>query len=192
MSRYLKLLIYGFALLLSIFLASCSSNDTLTVKIGENLVKAPLVIDVSHAIAGADIAFEYSSGLTFIEYEQSATVQSALLTPVVEKDGATHLGFFKEANEYTPQDSKLDIGYLVFEYTGKDAQIVTLTEVKLVEVIDKDTTSSEIIEGIKIKIGREGGVSPIIWIAVAIVIILLGTVGVIIKNKKSKQPVADI
>ena len=180
--------------LLSTFLLLGLASDMMTVEAGENVVKAPLVVDLSHAIAGADIAFEYSSGLTFVEYERSEAVKSALLTPVVEKNGTTHLGFYWDSNVYEPQDSKLDMGYLVFEYNGTDAQTVTLTEIKLIEVVDKDTTNSEILAAKVIRIGRAGGgMNPVMWIVIAVVAFIVGIVGYKIKKPKStpKPPTSE-
>jgi hypothetical protein len=130
--------------------------------IDEYQVKVPLTIDLSHAIAGVQFTFEYSTGLEFVSYEKSAAVSSALTTPVVVKDGYTHFGFYNTDNKYAPTDDKLNVGYLVFNCFNDDSQQVTLTEIKLVQVIDDDTTRSEFLAPVTIKVSPENGsVAPL-------------------------------
>jgi hypothetical protein len=126
-------------------------------------VQVPIVIDLSYVIAGMQFTFEYSTGLEFVSYEKSATVSSALATPVVVKDGYTHFGFYNVDNKYVPSDGKLDVGYLIFNCLTDDSQQVTLTEIKLVQVIDNDTTRSEFLAPVTIKVSPENGsMAPLI------------------------------
>jgi hypothetical protein len=66
--------------------------------INEHQVNVPLVVDLSSAVVGVEFAFEYSSGRDFVSYEKSVAVSSALTTPVVVKNGQTHLGFYNVDN----------------------------------------------------------------------------------------------
>jgi len=126
--------------------------------INERQVKVPLVIDVSYAIAGAQFTFEYSSGLEFVSYEKSEVVSSALTTPVVVKNGYTSVGFYNADNKYAPKDGKLDVGYLVFNCLNDDSQKVTLTEIKLVQIVDNGETRSEFLAPVEIKVLPENDV----------------------------------
>ncbi|MDR2699369.1 MAG: hypothetical protein LBC12_00870 [Nitrososphaerota archaeon] len=123
--------------------------------LNEGRVRVPLVVDVSYAVAGIEFAFEYSAGLEFVSYEKSTVVSSALDTPVVVKKGCTYLGFYNVDNRYMPENGKLDCGYLVFNRSSNGAQVVKLTEIKLVQVIDKDTTRSTLRAPVEIKISPE-------------------------------------
>ncbi|MCL1970355.1 MAG: hypothetical protein FWF66_02720 [Candidatus Bathyarchaeota archaeon] len=123
--------------------------------LNEGQVRVPLVIDVSYAVAGVEFAFEYSAGLEFISYEKSAVVSSALNTPVVVKKSCTYLGFYNADNRYMPENGKLDCGYLIFKCSSDTFQVVKLTEIKLVQVIDKDTTRSTLLTPVEIKISPE-------------------------------------
>ncbi|MCL2643020.1 MAG: hypothetical protein FWD52_05880 [Candidatus Bathyarchaeota archaeon] len=118
-------------------------------------VQIPLVIDLSYPIAGAQFAFEYSTGLEFVSYEKSNTVSSALTTPVVVKNGRTHLGFYTADNKYVPKDGKLDMGYLVFNCLNNDPQKITLTEIKLVQITDNGATHGAFLSPVEIKISSE-------------------------------------
>jgi hypothetical protein len=123
--------------------------------INEQQVKVPLVIDLSYTIAGAQFTFEYSSGLAFVSYEKSEAVSSALTTPVVVKNGYTSAGFYNADNKYVPKDGKLDAGYLVFNCLNDDSQKVTLTEIKLVQIVNNGETRSEFLAPVEIKVSPE-------------------------------------
>ncbi|MDR2708154.1 MAG: hypothetical protein LBB87_05365 [Nitrososphaerota archaeon] len=120
-------------------------------------VQVPLIIDLSHAIAGAQFTFEYSAGLEFVSYEKSAAVSSALITPVVVKNGYTHLGFYNADNLYGPKDGKLDIGCLVFNCLNDVSQKVALTEIKLVQVVNGGETRSEFLAPVEFQVSSENG-----------------------------------
>jgi len=124
---------------------------------GARQVRVPLVADISNSVAGAQFAFLYTDGLSFAAYEPSDAVKNGSLTPVVEKNGTTHLGFFSGFNIFAPQNGKLDMGYLVFDYTGQDRQSVTILEIELVEIVDNNTTANEFFGPITVEISREGG-----------------------------------
>ena len=123
----------------------------------EYQVQVPLVIDLSHSIAGAQFAFEYTAGLEFVSYEKSDSVSSALTTPVVVKDGHTHVGFYNTDNKYMSKEGKLDMGYLVFNRLSDNPQQVTITEIKLVQITDSGATHSEFLTPVEIKISPEKG-----------------------------------
>ena len=121
-------------------------------------VKVPVSIALKKPVAGAQFKFSHTDGLEFVSFERSEAVRSAIMTPIVAKDGYVHIGFFGRDNSYVPQGGALDAGHLVFNYSGAADQTIAMTEVKLVEVIDKDTTNSELITDIyEIKIPLSGG-----------------------------------
>jgi len=123
--------------------------------INEQQVKVPLVIDLSYTIAGAQFTFEYSTGLEFVSYEKSTAVSSALTTPVVVKNGYTSVGFYNADNKYVPENGKLDVGYLVFNCLNDNSQKVTLTEIKLVQIVNNGETRSEFLAPVEIKVSPE-------------------------------------
>ncbi|MCL2135361.1 MAG: hypothetical protein FWH37_07420 [Candidatus Bathyarchaeota archaeon] len=153
--KYLKRYLCSIVLLIVCLLLSAVSVSFGATNDGQ--VQVPVVIDVSHAIAGVEFAFEYSSGLEFVSYEQSAAVSSATTTSVVVKNGQTHLGFYSADNRYVPVNGKLDCGFFVFNRLGNTdgAQVVKLVEIKLVQVVDKDNTRSELLAPVEIKITSE-------------------------------------
>jgi len=121
-------------------------------------VKVPVAIALQKPVAGAQFKFSHTDGLEFVSFERSDAVKSAIMTPIVAKDGYINVGFFGRENSFIPQGGALDAGYLVFNHSGAADQSVAMTEVKLVEVIDKDTTNSELITDIyEIKIPLSGG-----------------------------------
>ena len=108
-------------------------------------VRVPVAISLSHPIAGAQFKFRHTDGLEFVSFERSEVVQSAMMTPTVARDGNIHIGFFSRENSFVPSGGELNAGQLIFNYSGATGQTIAMTEVKLVEVIDKDTTKSELI-----------------------------------------------
>ena len=148
-------------LVTAVFLLLSVVSVSFGAVVDECTVQVPLVIDLSHVIAGAQFAFEYSTGLEFVSYEKSEAVFSALTTPVVVKNGYTYLGFYNVDNRYAPENGKLDMGYLVFNCLNDDSQQVTMTEIKLVQVGDDGTTRSEFLAPVEIKVSSENGVEAL-------------------------------
>ena len=111
----------------------------------------PVTIGLSDAVAGAELKLSYTEGLELIGFEKSDETSSAMIAPIVKKDGYDHVGIFTKDNDYAPNNGELFIGYLVFEYDGTPNQAVTINEAKLVKVIDKDNTESE-VRGLDLKI----------------------------------------
>ena len=147
--------------LLSAVLSFSAIAADIVAESGAQQVKVPLVADLSDDIAGAQFAFSYTDGLSFADYEPSGAVESAGVTPAVEKDGVTYLGFFSGANDFAPQNGKLDMGYLVFDYTGDEPQSVTISEIKLVALSeDNDSTKDEVLGPITMSVSRVGGAAP--------------------------------
>ena len=147
--------------LLSAVLSLSAIAADIVAESGEQQVRVPLVVDLSDDIAGAQFAFSYTDGLSFADYEPSGAVESAGVTPAVEKDGVTYLGFFSGANDFAPQNGKLDMGYLVFDYTGDEPQGVTISEIKLVVLTeDNSSTKDEILGPITVSVSRVGGPAP--------------------------------
>ena len=153
--KHLKRYSYSVGLLLTAFLLMAVIPISFGAPLNDGQVQVPLIVDVSYAIAGAEFAFEYSAGLEFVSYEKSAVVSSAMNTPVVVKNGRTYVGFYNVDNRYVPENGKLDVGYLVFNSSSDASQLVKLTEIKLVQVIDKDTTRSTLLAPVEIKISPE-------------------------------------
>ena len=147
-------------------------------------VRVPVAISLSHPIAGAQFKFTHTDGLEFVSFERSELVQSAIMTPTVAKDGNIHIGFFSRENSFVPSGSELNAGQLIFNYSGATGQTVAMTEVKLVEVIDKDNTKSELItdvyeiqiplaDGEGLRIGFQEQSIPIWMIIIAGVVVVL-------------------
>jgi hypothetical protein len=164
-------------------------------------IKVPVTIALSHPIAGAQFKFHHTDGLEFVSFERSNAVRSAIMTPAVAKDGNIHIGFFGRDNGFIPQNGELDAGYLVFSYDGAPDQTLAMTEVKLVEVIDKDNTRSELITDVyEIKIpladgqdlrrgfapeAEAGGASPLLAIvSIAAVLLLAAACVVIVRQRR--------
>jgi hypothetical protein len=161
-------------------------------------VKVPISLQIPYNIAGAEFEISYTSGLTFVEFEKSEAIASAMTTPVVAKDnGKTYLGFFTAENEYAPVDGWLDVGFLTFEYNGEPEQSVTVTQAKFVQVVDKTSTNSETLI-INEQIAVPGGVlkvgKPINFVLIgaiaAAVLVIAGATVLVQKNRKLKAKLA--
>ena len=125
----------GVAVFSAILLLGCFGSAgalDITTAQGATQVRIPLILMLSRSIAGAEFAIEVSGGITSVRLERSAAINSATLTPVVEKSGKTYFGFFSGGNNYTPDaNGQLDVGYLVLGYSG-GAQSVTITETRTI------------------------------------------------------------
>jgi hypothetical protein len=139
-------------LIMAVFLSLIVFPVSFGAVVNDCQVHVPLVIDLSYAVAGVQFTFEYSAGLEFVSYEKSSAVSSALTTPVVVKNGYTYLGFYNADNLYAPKDGKLDAGYLVFNCLTDDSQQVTLTEIKLVQIVDDGATRNAFVAPVEIKV----------------------------------------
>ncbi|MCL2476720.1 hypothetical protein [Candidatus Bathycorpusculum sp.] len=145
--------VVSIVLVLAVFLSLVVVPVSFGAVLNDCQVRVPLVVDLSYVIAGAQFVFEYSAGLEFVSYEKSATVYSALTTPVVVKNGYACLGFYNADNLYVPKDGKLDVGYLVFNCLTDDPQQITLTEIKLVQIVDDGgATRNEFLAPVEIKV----------------------------------------
>lgn len=192
--KNLRILVVSICMLLcfSLNFAVAAQEDT-----AQEEVRVPISLQVPHAIAGAEFEISYTSGLTFTKFEKSSVIQSAMSTPVVEKNGKTYFGFFSGSNDYVPENGVLDVGFLVFAYSGEPNQSVTVTESKYVEVIDKDTTNSSILvlnqdisvplaPGASLKIGAT---SYVRWILLAAGALVFSGAFVFYRKKMAKKPV---
>lgn len=134
MRKYLKRvlpLLMALAILFSIAMP--------TVLAAENEIKVPISIKLPHAVAGVELEFNYSSGLTFVEWEKSDAIKAAAVTPVVERDGNTVIGIYNRDNSYAPDSSGvLDLGYLVFTGTTVNQKVV-IENAEFIHVINKST-----------------------------------------------------
>ena len=192
-----------FAWLPFFFLLTLSLNATAAAAVEE--IKVPVTIALSHPIAGAQFQFTHTDGLEFVSFEKSSFVQSAIMTPTVAKNGNIHIGFFGRDNGFVPQGGELNVGYLVFNYSGALNQTVAMTEVKLVEVVDKDNTKSELLTDIyEIEIPLSGGEGlrlgfkePMIptWaitVGVCVILLLCAACIVIIRQRRMLKSRSDL
>ena len=134
----------GIALILALVMIFSSVNAlAITVDVGVTEVKIPVIIDLTYSVAGVELSFEYTSGLQFVSYEAASSLQGATELPDVVENGRTIVGFYGSDNRFAPQGGQLNIGTLVFSYTGNDAQTVTVVETGIIKLLDKDTTERE-------------------------------------------------
>jgi hypothetical protein len=108
--------------------AFAPAGFALDVPRGQTEVRIPAAIAVNGPIAGAEIGFTHAGdGLTFTGLEPSASLAGAQRIKA-ERDGVVWVGFFSDENIYGPSaGGRLDMGYLVFAYTGDAVNTVTLT-----------------------------------------------------------------
>jgi len=196
----------NFRLLLCLYLCGLCFFTALAPKLAAETetVKVPVKIALSHPIAGAQFKFHHTDGLEFVSFEKSEAVGSAMMTPTVAKDGSINIGFFSRENNFIPQNGELNAGNLIFNYSGASGQKLAMTEVKLVEVIDRDHTKSELLtdvyeisvpvsSGKELRLGFKEPAVPL-WIVISaiIVIALLCLAGIVIirqrKMLKKQKP----
>jgi hypothetical protein len=96
-------------------------------------VHIPVTLPVDAAIAGGEIEFSQSAGLTYLRFEPAVGVHNPVKATVEDK---TYVGFFSSDNVYQPSAGNLLMGDLVFGYTGDIAEQVTLSKIKLHTKID--------------------------------------------------------
>ena len=120
------------------------ADAKLTVKPPGETVGIPVIISLSDPIAGVEFEFTYTDGLEYENFEKSAAVRSAQMSPTVVKAEKTYVGFFSMNNDFVPQLGGLNTGNLVFSLSGAAGaagasdQSVTMTEVKLSKAIYGD------------------------------------------------------
>ena len=113
-------------------------------------IKVPISITVPHAVAGVELQLTISSGLKYVSWEKSSTFKGAgyvdnVANGVYADTGVLLIGLFTQKNAYAPDaNGKLDLGYLVFEGSTADQEIV-ISSAKFVHVVDKDTTDSRVV-----------------------------------------------
>ena len=141
--------------------AFADTDNTVTVAAGATEVTISLACTTGKgALAGVQFAIEYTPGLEFEKFETQPGI-SATLTPAIEKNGKTYIGFYAGSNTFVPVENTLLLGYLAFAYTGEETQTIEITELKLVRLIDSDTTESEAFsETYTITIVRGSGGTP--------------------------------
>jgi len=131
-----------------------SGDRSVQVADGASRVEVPINVSSGSSVAGVEIAFKCSEGLSFVSFELSAGAAFSSRTPVVEKNGVITLGIFNADNRLVPVAGQLGVGFLVFEYRGDKDQTVNILQIKLVEVIDKDTTRSVVFDAETVQISR--------------------------------------
>ena len=198
LQRRLKSLAIALLICISMFGMATIAYATDTEE-SPSQVKVPIKVSTSDAVAGVEVECELSSGLTLVSFEKSDVVKAASITPIVEKNGKTYFGIFMAENECIPEKGKLDIGNLVFDYTGEPDQKVTITSIKFATVIDKDnveTNTVQVIESIAVPTtgglvvgGSEVPLLTLILIGVAIAIVIV--VLVVVRNNKKKKTLAN-
>jgi hypothetical protein len=121
---------------------------------GQTGVKIPVAIEVAAPIAGAEIGFTQTAGLSFKNFELSAATAGAQ-TVTATRDGVTWVGFFSDANVYgSAAGGRLDTGYLVFEYTGDAENTVTLTATAAYTVANGKSTGVAGVAGGTVTVRR--------------------------------------
>ena len=123
-------------------------------------VNVPLVLDLTDSIAGAQFSFSFTDGLSFLEYKPSEAVKSGSLTPVARRNDTVILGFYSGANNFAPRGGLLDMGHLVFENADGGKQTVTISQIKLVTVVDR-ATSSTLLGPITMMVSEDGSVDVV-------------------------------
>ncbi|MDR3295305.1 MAG: S-layer homology domain-containing protein, partial [Clostridiales Family XIII bacterium] len=100
----------------------------LEVPQGQTDVRIPVTVSTSGTVAGVEIGFSYTNdGLSFVRFEPSAAVSGAQQISA-ERYGTTWVGFYSDTNAYgSAAGGQLDMGSLVFDYTGDAANTVSLT-----------------------------------------------------------------
>jgi hypothetical protein len=96
-------------------------------------VRIPVTLPVDTAIAGGEVEFSQSTGLTYLRFEPADGVHNPVKATVEDK---TYVGFFSSDNVYQPNAGNLLMGDLVFRYAGEDSEQVTLSKIKLHTKID--------------------------------------------------------
>ena len=132
-------------LCLMLGLSSAALAVDLTVPGTTNELRVPLdLITGNGAFAGLQFTVELSGGITFTKYDRSATTFNSASPVQTSKNGKLYLGVFSDSNNISPKSNgELHLGDLVFGYTGSAPVSVTISEFKLVRLVNKDTTSSE-------------------------------------------------
>ena len=144
-------LLMAMAILLSLAVPTALAANEIKVPIS---IKLPS--DVT-AVAGVEVEFNYTSGLTFTKWEQSSTMKSASPVTAVKSNGNTLSGLFNKDNIFKPTNGVLDLGYLVFDGTTA-GQSVTIVKTKFVRVVDKDSTDNRDVTGtVTIKLDDNSG-----------------------------------
>jgi hypothetical protein len=112
----------------AMLLTGTSAAYAAEVPAGVTEVKIPLALESASVIAGAEIAFNQSSGLEYVRFEPTSGAENPLKTTA---NGATWIGFFSATNRYRPSGGSLTFGNLVFRYDGDESEQVTISETRL-------------------------------------------------------------
>lgn len=134
-----KILIRGMALALALILGL--SAAALGVSAAEPEVRVPVTLRLPEAVAGVEFQLECSDGLEFQSLVKSDDLSGASMTPVVDKQGVSHFGFYSADNRYAA--GTLQLGELVILDAG-DGGTVRITEARTVRVLDKETTEATV------------------------------------------------
>lgn len=175
-----RAIIVSLAMLLLVFMGISPAAGAVSAAAGE--VRVPLALDISEPIAGAEFQLELPPELKVRALEKSGDIMSASMTPVVEKGNIVNLGFYSAGNDFEPRAGVLDIGFLVIDCPDDARHSLTITEVKTVRVIDKETTQSETItlnQVVNIPLESEnmvhvGKASVLPWVILAAVAVAAG------------------
>jgi len=122
-------------------------------------IRLPLIVETNKgAFEGAQFTLHYTSGLSY-NHNASVTATTAAIGggSVIrsERDGNLYIVIFASGiNPITPVNGKAEIGSLVFDYTGNEPQTVNVSQLKLVRLINPETTESEYLEQIDFNISR--------------------------------------
>jgi hypothetical protein len=121
-------------------------------------VHIPVTLPADTPIAGGEVEFSQSSGLTYLRFEPAGGIHNPVRATVEDK---TYVGFFSADNEYQPIAGNLLMGDLVFSYTGDATEQVTLSKIKLHTKVSTDSgvsVDTEVVNpGTIIPVSRPNG-----------------------------------
>ena len=96
---------------------------------GATEVSIPIVLVTgSEAIAGAELQFSFSQGLEYLSYQPAEGIENPVTSAI---ENRRYAGFFSADNRYLPANERLEFGTLVFNYSGSQAESVTMSEISL-------------------------------------------------------------
>ena len=132
--------------------------ETFRVPDGATHVSIPVWLTTRQgAFAGAQFTVEGVPGFDSVRLELSSATRTASLISA-ERDGKHTIGFYSAANNYAPgAEMSIYLGNVIFDYSITGSRTINFSAVKVVRVVDKDTTSEEYPLVIPHTIQRAGG-----------------------------------
>jgi hypothetical protein len=91
-------------------------------------VSIPVTISASAPIAGGEIEFSSSGGLTYTGFAPATGLENKIETA---KGGKNYIGFFSAENKYVPVEGHITLGRLIFTYGGDNPESISFSEIRL-------------------------------------------------------------